>query len=133
MEVLGKQIGLQDTPDKTILEIFPKPLGVESVKFETDEFTSLCPKTRQPDFANVVITYVPRDSCLESKSLKLYLQSYRMTGAFIEELSSMIVRDLNSVLNPLFITVKIKSVPRGGVSLEAISSLYNNTKMREIG
>src|SRR5574343_183646 len=99
MSVLGQQVPVPDTPNVNILETFLY-ITEEIITFETNEFTSLCPKTGQPDFATVIISYKPYKVCLESKSLKLYLQSYRNTGAFIEELVSKIYTDLYQTLNP---------------------------------
>ena len=129
MKVLGKQVGLQEKPNANLLDLFDKPEHTTNVIFETDEFTSLCPVTGQPDFANVRIVYSPRAKCVESKSLKLYLQSYRMVGSFIETLASDICRHIADVTNAYITTVFIKSVPRGGVSLEATASIYNDLKM----
>lgn len=128
---LGKQVGLQDSPNATLLDLFDKPENVTNVVFETDEFTSLCPVTGQPDFANVRIIYSPRDKCIESKSLKLYLQAYRQVGSFIETLASDICRHISIVTNAYMTTVLIKSVPRGGVRLEATAHIYNNKQYRE--
>jgi len=123
MEVLGKQIGLQRQPDINILDVFQAPGFVESVEFDTDEFTSLCPITGQPDFAHVHIEYQPGLLCLESKSLKHYLQSYRDEGAFIESLANRIAAEIFGVLQPLELVVEITSVPRGGIALKATARL----------
>lgn len=121
---LGNKVGLQPKPDKHILEVFSAPPTVDTVTFETDEFTSLCPITGQPDFADVKIEYTPDKLCVESKSLKLYLQSFRQEGAFIESLAHRICEEFFFVVRPLQVTVTISSVPRGGLALEAKSSVY---------
>lgn len=116
--LLGKKVSIPKDPSKAKLEGFPNP-GVKQVSFVTHEFTSLCPKTGQPDYATVMIFYSPRKICLESKSLKLYLASYRNYGAFMEELSVKIYNDLRVFLQPKSLYVRIESVPRGGIALHA--------------
>lgn len=118
MKYLGKKSKLPSKPDKRILETFPAPY-VWTVTFETSEFTSLCPITGQPDWCTVIISYTPNTLCLESKSLKLYLQSFRNEKGFIEQLASRIRDDINNVLQPSRLTVIIKSTPRGGISVAA--------------
>jgi 7-cyano-7-deazaguanine reductase len=121
--VLGRKVGIPKHPNKDILEVFPKPKNINVITFETNEFTSLCPVTGQPDFATVTVIYKPNFKCVESKSLKLYLQSFRNEGGFIEDLSSRICCDLQVILNPKGIIVMITSMPRGGLSLKAESAL----------
>jgi len=110
-----------DMPDKTLLEKFPNPrVGTEdksdmTIEITAPEFTSLCPKTGQPDFAEIYIKYIPRESCVESKSLKLYLGSFRMHGEFHEACVSRIANDLIELLNPLYIEVVGRFSPRGGI------------------
>lgn len=116
---LGSKVSTPDKPSIDILETFKAPLDITNVEFETDEFTSKCPITGQPDFANVKIFYYPSDKCLESKSLKLYLQSYRNEKAFIEELATKIYNDIRIKIRPISMEVVIKSVPRGGISVKA--------------
>jgi 7-cyano-7-deazaguanine reductase len=88
------------------------------VKFNCPEFTSLCPKTGQPDFATIYISYVPDKVIVESKSLKLYLFSFRNHGAFHEDCVNMIMDDLIHLLNPRYIEVWGKFLPRGGLSID---------------
>jgi len=116
---LGKNIPLPEKPSKDILDTFPNP-GVTQVTFKTKEFTSLCPITGQPDWVDVEINYRPEKVCIESKSLKLYLQSYRNEKGFIEELATRIAKDLTTVLNT-YVAVWLTSTPRGGVSITALS------------
>jgi len=123
---LGNQVSVPDKPDAKTLETFKTP-GVDYVTFKTKEFTSLCPVTGQPDFAEIEIEYTPDKLCLESKSLKLYLQSYRNERGFIEQLCCKIHNDLRETLNPIFVGITIKSVPRGGVALEAEKNSYRGS------
>ena len=87
------------------------------VKFNCPEFTSLCPITGQPDFAKVVISYIPNEDMVESKSLKLYLFSFRNRGDFHEDCMNIIMKDLISIMNPKYIEVKGIFSPRGGISI----------------
>ena len=88
------------------------------IKFNCPEFTSLCPKTGQPDFATIYISYVPNQYIVESKSLKLYLFSYRNHGDFHEDCVNMIMKDLIKLLSPRYIEVWGKFLPRGGLSID---------------
>lgn len=117
---LGQKESMYTKPDKSILDTFPNP-GVSVVGFKTKEVTSKCPVTGQPDFATVVIRYIPALVCIESKSLKLYLQSYRNESCFMEQLSKEIYTDLLAVLNPVKLFVEVTCTPRGGLELSAVS------------
>jgi len=88
------------------------------VKFNCPEFTSLCPLTGQPDFAAIYINYIPDVRMVESKSLKLYLFSFRNHGGFHEDCINMILKDLRALMNPRFIEVQGKFTPRGGISID---------------
>lgn len=101
----------------TDLETFPNPRpGREYViRFECPEFTCLCPKTGQPDFATIRIRYVPGELCVELKSLKLYLWSFRDQGAFHEAVTNRILDDLVAALNPVRLTVEGDFWVRGGI------------------
>ena len=88
------------------------------VKFNCPEFTSLCPITGQPDFATVYISYVPDVKMVESKSLKLYLFSFRNHGDFHEDVVNIIMKDLIQLMDPRYIEVWGKFLPRGGVSID---------------
>lgn len=81
------------------------------------EFTSLCPKTGQPDFGKIVISYIPREQMVESKSLKLYLFSFRNHGDFHEDCINIIMKDLIRVMDPKYIEVRGDFMPRGGISI----------------
>lgn len=88
------------------------------VKFNCPEFTSLCPITGQPDFAVIYISYVPKIFMVESKSLKLYLFSFRNHGAFHEDCMNIIMKDLIKLMDPKYIEVWGKFTPRGGISID---------------
>ncbi len=109
-------------PDKyapEVLETFVnKHPGREYlVTFTCPEFTSLCPKTGQPDFARIIINYIPRELMVESKSLKLYLFSFRNHGDFHEDCINIILNDLVRLMDPRYIEVKGLFTPRGGISI----------------
>jgi 7-cyano-7-deazaguanine reductase len=88
------------------------------VKFNCPEFTSLCPMTGQPDFATIYISYIPDIKMVESKSLKLYLFSFRNHGDFHEDCINIIMNDLIALMNPRYIEVWGKFTPRGGISID---------------
>ena len=88
------------------------------VKFNCPEFTSLCPITGQPDFATIYISYVPDIKMVESKSLKLYLFSFRNHGDFHEDVVNIIMKDLIKLMEPRYIEVWGKFLPRGGISID---------------
>jgi len=88
------------------------------VKFNCPEFTSLCPITGQPDFATIYISYVPDQKMVESKSLKLYLFSFRNHGDFHEDCINIIMKDLIKLMDPKYIEVWGKFTPRGGISID---------------
>lgn len=113
-----------DCPDAGLLESFPNPFEQSAmnpanvqgtVKIVCPEFTSLCPKTGQPDFATIVINYRPRLYCVESKSLKLYLGSFRNHGEFHEACVNRIANDLIALLDPIELEVEGRFTPRGGI------------------
>lgn len=87
------------------------------VTFTCPEFTSLCPKTGQPDFARIIINYIPRELMVESKSLKLYLFSFRNHGDFHEDCINIIMKDLVKLMNPRYLEVIGRFTPRGGISI----------------
>lgn len=103
------------------------------VKFNCPEFTSLCPITGQPDFATITISYVPNINMVESKSLKLYLFSFRNHGDFHEDCVNVIMKDLIKLMNPKYIEVWGKFTPRGGISIDPYCNYGQvNTKWEEI-
>jgi len=103
-------------------DTFPAPPNVTTVKFESDELTSVCPITGQPDWYSIVIEYSPDEACLESKSLKLYLQKFRNDGIFGESLASLIVDEIYEALLPHKVTVVLIQKPRGGISITSTAS-----------
>jgi len=98
----------------------PHPGREYEVRCETPEFTCVCPRTGQPDFATVTITYVPDASIVELKSLKLYLWSYRDEGAFHEAVTNQICDDLVAAMKPRKITVTGKFWMRGGITTSVV-------------
>ena len=116
-KLLGKTI---NGPSKE-LETFPKPEHVTTVTFTSDELTSFCPVTEQPDFNTVVIEYHPDKLCVESKSLKLYLWTFREERIFGEGLASAIVRDIFEKLQPFYCKVTLEQNIRGGLKMTAVA------------
>ena len=118
-------LGNQEVPynyeyNPEVLETFDNdfPNRDYFVKFNCPEFTTLCPMTGQPDFATVYISYIPDVKMVESKSLKLYLFSYRNHGGFHESSMNMILDDLVKLMDPKYIEVWCKFTPRGGISID---------------
>lgn len=105
--------------DPTVLEVFENKHQDNDywVRFNCPEFTSLCPITGQPDFANIIISYVPNVKMVESKSLKLYLFSFRNHGDFHEDCVNKIMKDLIKLMDPKYIEVLGEFTPRGGISI----------------
>lgn len=106
--------------DPSVLETFQNrhPDRDYWVKFNCPEFTSLCPITGQPDFATIYISYIPEARMVESKSLKLYLFSFRNHGDFHEDVVNIIMKDLIRLMDPRYIEVWGKFLPRGGISID---------------
>lgn len=103
------------------------------VKFNCPEFTSLCPITGQPDFATIYISYVPDIRMVESKSLKLYLFSFRSHGDFHEDVVNIIMKDLIRLMEPRYIEVWGKFLPRGGISIDPYANYgKKGTKFEEL-
>ena len=92
------------------------------VTLDCPEFTTLCPKTGQPDFGHIVISYIPRERMVESKSLKLYLFSFRNHGDFHEDVVNIIMKDLKNLMNPKYIEVRGYFMPRGGISIHPFAN-----------
>lgn len=92
------------------------------VRFDCPEFTTLCPKTGQPDFGHIFISYIPRENMVESKSLKLYLFSFRNHGDFHEDVVNIILNDLWKLMNPRYIEVEGRFMPRGGISIHPFAN-----------
>ncbi len=117
---LGQQTPLPSSPDTALLERVPNPAPAQAylVRFTAPEFTSLCPLTAQPDFAHIVIDYVPGDWLVESKSLKLYLGSFRNHGAFHEACTLQIANRLVELLTPVWLRIGAYWYPRGGIPID---------------
>ena len=121
LSLLGNQsAGYPSEYSPDLLECFHNkhPENDYFVKFNCPEFTSLCPITGQPDFATITVSYVPDELLVESKSLKLYLFSYRNHGDFHEDCVNKIMKDLIHLLSPKYIEVWGKFLPRGGISID---------------
>lgn len=120
VSLLGNQ-NTQYTDDynSEVLETFVNkhPDNDYVVTFDAYEFTSKCPKTGQPDFAKVIISYIPREKMVESKSLKLYLFSFRNHGDFHEDCMNIIAKDLIKLMDPKYLEVRGIFSPRGGISI----------------
>ena len=93
------------------------------IRIECPEFTSVCPKTGQPDFGTLTITYVPAKTCVELKSLKLYLQKFRNEGIFYEHVTNRILDDLVSVLTPRQIKLEAAFAARGGITTTVTATI----------
>lgn len=117
---LGRDVRGFDSPEAAVLERVPNPHPdvMYLVRFTAPEFTSLCPVTGQPDFAHLVIDYVPADWLVESKSLKLYLGSFRNHGAFHEDCTVAIGKRLVSELSPTWLRIGGYWYPRGGIPID---------------
>ena len=117
---LGRKAELPESPDRAVLETVPNPHPgtVYLVRFAAPEFTSLCPITGQPDFAHLVIDYVPKERLVESKSLKLFLGSFRNHGAFHEDCTVGIARRLIAELDPVWLRIGGYWYPRGGIPID---------------
>ena len=121
LTLLGKSASpIPGSPDEAVLESFgnPSPDRDYWITFDCPEFTSLCPVTNQPDFGHITIRYIPAARCLESKSLKLYLFSFRNHNPFHEAAVNRIMDDIVNTCNPKEIAVDGDFNPRGGISIK---------------
>lgn len=118
----GTEYSGQYTPG--VLETFENkhPENEYVVRFDCPEFTTLCPKTGQPDFGHIYIRYIPRERMVESKSLKLYLFSFRNHGDFHEDVVNIIMKDLRTLMEPRYIEVEGRFMPRGGISIHPFAN-----------
>ena len=135
LKQLGKQIEYTFDYNKKLLETFENKHSNRDyfVKFSCPEFTSLCPITGQPDFASIYISYIPNIKMVESKSLKLYLFSFRNHGGFHEDCVNTILNDLVELMEPRYIEVWGKFTPRGGISIDPyVNYGIPNTKYEEM-
>ncbi len=119
LNLLGRPVNaIPASPEDARLETFPSPTrGPFTIRFETADFTSLCPVTGQPDFARITIEYIPNRLCVESKSLKFYLAAYRNTRAFNEAVVNRILADFVKACAPRHATVTGAFAARGGLAL----------------
>ena len=117
---LGQHVAQPASPDKAVLEAVPNPHADADyvVRFTAPEFTTLCPITGQPDFAHFVIDYAPGRWLLESKSLKLYLASFRNEAAFHEDCTVGIGKRIASLLKPKWLRIAGYWYPRGGIPID---------------
>ncbi len=117
---LGRDVKLPQLPDEAVLDAVPNPHKDSDyvVRFTAPEFTSLCPVTGQPDFAHFVIDYVPAKSIVESKSLKLFLASFRNHAAFHEDCTIVIGKRVVTAIKPKFLRIAGYWYPRGGIPID---------------
>ena len=116
-----------------VLETFDNqhPDNEYLVTLDCPEFTSLCPKTGQPDFGRIIINYIPRVKMVESKSLKLYLFSFRNHGDFHEDCVNIIMKDLVALMDPRYLEVKGLFNPRGGIAIEPFAN-YGDAEHQDL-
>ena len=135
LKSLGNKTEYKNDYSPQVLEVFDNQ-HIDNdywVQFNCPEFTSLCPITGQPDFAEIVISYIPDKKMVESKSLKLYLFSFRNHGAFHEDCVNIIMKDLIALMQPKFIEVTGYFTPRGGISIFPYCNFgKKNTKYEKI-
>ena len=119
LQALGHKTRYSTDYDPSVLETFSNAHGENDywVEFRCPEFTTLCPITGQPDFAEIVISYIPDAKMVESKSLKLYLYSFRNHGDFHEDCVNVIMKDLIRLMDPRYIEVTGIFSPRGGIAI----------------
>lgn len=120
LSLLGKtENRLPSSPDEATLDVFPNQRSGRRywITLNCPEFSSLCPVTGQPDSARIVIRYIPGETCVETKSLKFYLASFRNQPAFNEEIVNRILDDLVKIMQPQEIIVRGEFAPRGGIQL----------------
>ena len=135
---LGRPTLLPKSPDEAKLDVVANPHRDTdyAVRFTAPEFTCLCPITGQPDFAHFVIDYVPAKSILESKSLKLFLASFRNHGAFHEDCTVLIGKRIVAAITPKFLRIAGFWYPRGGIPIDVFwqsGKLPNTTSLPEFG
>lgn len=124
LNLLGNKTDYPTQYAPHILEAFDNqhPENDYWVRFDCPEFTTLCPITSQPDFATIYIDYIPAQKMVESKSLKIYLFSYRNHGGFHEDSVNQIMKDLIALMNPKYIEVTGNFTPRGGISIHPFAN-----------
>lgn len=117
---LGGKAAIPQSPDQAVLERAPNPHAgtLYLVRFTAPEFTSVCPVTGQPDFGILIIDYAPRDWIVESKSLKLFLQSFRNHGAFHEDCTVAVAKRVIEAIDPVWLRIGGYWNPRGGMPID---------------
>ncbi len=117
---LGQHSRPPSHPDEAVLETVPNPQAgtLYVARFTAPEFTSLCPVTGQPDFAHIVLDYIPNELLVESKSFKLFLTSFRNHGSFHEDCTIKIAKRLVQALNPIWLRIGGYWYPRGGIPID---------------
>jgi 7-cyano-7-deazaguanine reductase len=122
-----------ETPQNPILETFENqyPEREYVIEIVCPEFTSVCPKTSQPDFGTLTFNYVPAEKCVELKSLKLYLQQYRNQGIFYENVTNRILDDLVAVLKPRRMTLTAAFNARGGITTTITATFENDSRVQK--
>ena len=120
LTMLGSETAQPNSPEQAKLEKVPNPQSDTqfNVRFVAPEFTSLCPMTGQPDFAHLVIDYIPKDWLVESKSLKLFLTSFRNHGAFHEDCTVSVGKKIVETLDPVWLRIGGYWYPRGGIPID---------------
>ncbi len=120
LQVLGKQTSGHASPEEAVIETVKNPHADTDyvVRFTCPEFTSICPVTGQPDFAHMVIDYVPAKTIVESKSLKLFMGSFRNYGAFHEDCTITIAKRLIHAMKPKWLRIGGYWYPRGGIPID---------------
>lgn len=129
-----KSLGSKETkyplekPSSSILETFPNrfPGRLYTVEMEFPEWTSLCPRTGQPDFGKITVIYIPKKRCIESKSLKLYFFSWRGEGVFMETITNRILDDIWEACGPRFCKVIGEFNARGGITITVFSARHED-------
>lgn len=118
-------VAKKPTPD--ILEFFDNPYPNRDylVTHVCPEFTSLCPKTGQPDYGTMTFEFIPKDLCVELKSLKFYLQAYRNEGVFYERLTNQIVDDIAGAMKPKYLKLTAEFTPRGGLHSKIVVEYFD--------
>jgi len=138
LKLLGKQVSGYNSPEEAIIEVVPNPHGDVDyvIRFSCPEFTSICPITGQPDFAHLVIDYVPGATIVESKALKLFLAAFRNHGAFHEDCTVGIAKRLIAAAEPKFLRICGYWYPRGGIPIDIFfqsGQLPDNILLPETG
>ncbi len=119
----------QESIDTEVLDTFPYEYSDRSIDLEitTDEFTSICPFSGLPDFGTITVEYVPDKLCIELRSLKYYLLSYRQVGMYYEHVVNRVLEDLVKVCKPKRMTVAANYTPRGGLKTKATASFQSRS------